>query len=105
MYLLMTEPLACPIKAATGCIGSSFRSYYDDRIVPPLPLVRAPSGFTVTNEDEGYPVEFARRSYADIRQWRIAGRGGHFFALEEPEQLANDLRDFFRPRKRGKPGL
>ena len=81
----------------SGCIGSSFRSYYNDKTAPPLPLVKAPSGFTVTSEDEGYPMEFARRSYGDIRQWRVASSGRHFLALEEPERLATDLRDFFRP--------
>jgi pimeloyl-ACP methyl ester carboxylesterase len=81
----------------TGCIGSSFRSYYYDHIVPPLPSVKVPAGFTLTGEDEGYPREFASRTYADIRQWRFASKGRHFFALEEPQQLATDLRDFFRP--------
>jgi pimeloyl-ACP methyl ester carboxylesterase len=81
----------------TGCIGSSFRNYYDDKIAPALPLVKVPTGITLTSEDEGYPLEFAQRSYADIRQWRPAPRGGHFFALEEPDRLAVDLRDFFRP--------
>jgi hypothetical protein len=80
-----------------GCVGSSFRSYYYDNIVPPLPSVKVPAGFTVTSEDEGYPREFASRSYADIRQWRVASKGRHFLALEEPQQLATDLRDFFRP--------
>jgi pimeloyl-ACP methyl ester carboxylesterase len=81
----------------TGCIGSSFRSYYCDNLVPPLPPVKVPAGFTVTNEDQGYPLEFASRTYIDIRQWRVTSQGRHFFALEEPERLVSDLRDFFRP--------
>jgi pimeloyl-ACP methyl ester carboxylesterase len=28
-------------------------------------------------------------------------RGGHFAALEEPERLAADIREFFRPLRRG----
>ena len=79
----------------TGSIGSSFRSYYHDNTVPQLPLVEVPAGITLTSEDEGYPLEFALRTYADIRQWRVASRGRHFLALEEPERLAAESSRFF----------
>jgi hypothetical protein len=43
------------------------------------------------------PRERAERSYADIRRWTEFPRGGHFFAAEEPQLLAEELRAFFRP--------
>jgi pimeloyl-ACP methyl ester carboxylesterase len=73
------------------------RSYYDDDQAPPMPRVNVPIGITLTPEDSDYPREYAERSYPDIRQWRGPTRGGHFLALEEPELLTADLRDFFRP--------
>ncbi|HZE51449.1 MAG TPA: epoxide hydrolase [Jatrophihabitantaceae bacterium] len=82
---------------ATGTIGTSFRSYFDDDQTPPMPRVDVPTGITLTPEDRGYPREYAERSYSDIRQWTGPTRGGHFLALEEPDLLAADLRSFFRP--------
>lgn len=80
----------------TGCIATSFRPYRDDHLAPELPLVRVPAGITVSVEDVGLPREFAERTYADIRHWREPSRGGHFFAMEEPVFLAEELRTFFR---------
>jgi len=82
---------------ATGTIGTSFRSYFDDDQTPPMPRVDVPTGITLTPEDRDYPREYAERSYSDIRQWTGPTRGGHFLALEEPDLLAADLRSFFRP--------
>ncbi len=39
----------------------------------------------------------AERLY-DIRHWSEFDRGGHFAAMEVPELLAQDVRDFFLPR-------
>jgi pimeloyl-ACP methyl ester carboxylesterase len=35
--------------------------------------------------------------YADIRRWTRMPKGGHFAALEQPELLAQEIREFFRP--------
>jgi pimeloyl-ACP methyl ester carboxylesterase len=40
--------------------------------------------------------EFAERLF-DLRSWTRMPRGGHFAAMEEPELLVEDLREFFRP--------
>lgn len=79
----------------TGCIGTSFRPYYDDHAAPELPMVDVPVGITMSVEDIGMPREFAARVYSDIRHWREPTRGGHFFAMEEPGYLADELRLFF----------
>jgi pimeloyl-ACP methyl ester carboxylesterase len=43
------------------------------------------------------PRLLAARTYSDIRRWSVMPRGGHFAALEQPEALANEVREFFRP--------
>jgi epoxide hydrolase len=40
----------------------------------------------------------AERLY-DIRHWSEFQRGGHFAAMEVPELLAEDIRDFFLPHR------
>ena len=39
------------------------------------------------------PREWAERSW-DVRRWEQMPRGGHFAALEEPELLAHEVREF-----------
>lgn len=81
----------------TNTIGTSFLPYHDDVATPPLPPVTAPAGLVLTPEDAAYPREFAARTYRDIRLWRGPEAGGHFLALEQPQRLVRDLRDFYRP--------
>ena len=88
----------------TNTIGTSFLAYHDDAASPPLPPVTAPAGLLLTPEDAGYPREFAARTYRDIRLWRGPEAGGHFLALEQPERLVRDLRDFYRPMRASMPG-
>lgn len=79
----------------TGCIGTSFRPYFDDGNTPPLAPITVPAGATLTREDEGYPREFAERTYRQLRTWRRTDVGRHFLPAEEPELIAGHLRDFF----------
>jgi pimeloyl-ACP methyl ester carboxylesterase len=46
--------------------------------------------------DYSCPREWAERAYGDLRRFTDMSRGGHFTAMEEPELLAQDLREFFR---------
>jgi epoxide hydrolase len=39
---------------------------------------------------------WAERRFTDLRYWSEPTRGGHFAALEQPDQLVSDLRAFFR---------
>lgn len=84
---------------ATGCIGSSFRSYYDYESNPPSPRITVPVAVTLSNEPAfaGFPRSLAERRCADLRHWSTPERGGHFMAHEEPEQVARELRAFFGP--------
>ena len=80
----------------TGAIGSSFWPYYA-RMHGPWPI---PEGATIdvpTGYSE-FPREILRppRSLA-ARVFRVMPRGGHFAAMEQPDALAHELRQFFRP--------
>ena len=46
------------------------------------------------------PRSLAARTYTDIRRWTVMPRGGHFAAMEQPEALAAEIREFFRPLRR-----
>ncbi|WFB05846.1 epoxide hydrolase [Streptomyces sp. LX-29] len=89
---------------ATGSIGSSFRQYYDYHLNEPVPGISVPAAVTLSNEPAfaDLPRSLMERLCGDLRHWSTPGRGGHFMAHEEPEQVADELRTFFRPlRRRG----
>ena len=41
------------------------------------------------------PRSLAEKTYADIRRWSVMEKGGHFAALEQPEALAREVKEFF----------
>ncbi|GAA4219110.1 pimeloyl-ACP methyl ester carboxylesterase [Streptosporangium album] len=88
---------------ATGTIGSSFRQYYDYPQNRPVPNITVPSAVTLSNEPAyaNIPRSLTERICTDLRHWSTPERGGHFMAHEEPEQVANELRAFFRPLRSG----
>lgn len=56
-----------------------------------------PAAFAMHPKDlSSPPREWAERFF-DVGRWTEMKRGGHFAALEEPESLARDIREFFRP--------
>jgi pimeloyl-ACP methyl ester carboxylesterase len=85
----------------TETAGSSARSYYerarDPRVVRPDERVRVPTGVALSTEPvQRAPREWVERRYTHLRRWTEFPRGGHFFALEEPDLLAEELRHYFR---------
>jgi microsomal epoxide hydrolase len=42
------------------------------------------------------PRSVAEKTYTAIRRWSVMPKGGHFAALEQPEVLASEMREFFR---------
>ena len=86
----------------TGAIGSSFWPYYA-RMHRPWPIpegqtIGVPTGYAqFPREILRPPRSLAERTYSDIRRWTVMPRGGHFAALEQPEALAMEMREFFRP--------
>lgn len=86
----------------TGAIGSSFWPYYARMHGPwPIPdgaVINVPMGYAeFPKEILRPPRSLAEKMYGDIRRWSKMPKGGHFAALEQPELLANEVREFFRP--------
>ena len=90
----------------TGAIGSSFWPYYA-RMHGPWPIpdgarIGVPMGYAeFPKEILRPPRSLAEKMYADIRRWSKMPKGGHFAALEQPELLAREIREFFRPLREG----
>ncbi|MGH6943676.1 MAG: epoxide hydrolase family protein [Geminicoccaceae bacterium] len=86
----------------TGAIGSSFWPYYA-RMHGPWPIpegetVGVPTGYCeFPREILRPPRSLAARTFTDIRRWSVMPRGGHFAAMEQPEALAREVRELFRP--------
>ena len=85
----------------TGAIGSSFWPYYarlhEGWPLPDGAYVGVPTAYLAfPREIYRPPRSWAERTF-NVQRWTPASRGGHFAALEQPETLARDLRDFFRP--------
>jgi pimeloyl-ACP methyl ester carboxylesterase len=83
----------------TQTIHSACRTYYEAMRDLPQALERVdvPTGVSQFPKDlVTAPREYGDRFF-DIRRWTEMPRGGHFAALEQPDLLANELREFFRP--------
>jgi len=85
----------------TETINSANRLYYErnrhPRALGADDRVRVPTAVVIFPADiDKPPREWGERVY-DVRRWTVMPRGGHFAAFEEPELLARDIREFFRP--------
>jgi microsomal epoxide hydrolase len=90
----------------TGAIGSSFWPYYSRMHrpwpIPPGSTVDVPMGYCeFPREILRPPRSLAERTYKDIRRWSVMDHGGHFAAMEHPDELAYEVREFFRPLRAG----
>jgi pimeloyl-ACP methyl ester carboxylesterase len=84
----------------TGTGTSSARMYWEMARAPGerAPRVDVPTGVSMFPEEIFVPPrEWAQRQLTDIRLWREHDSGGHFAAMERPEELVADVREFFRP--------
>ncbi len=83
---------------APNSAASAARIYYEARRDPgafAYPRSEVPVGMAVfPGEPWGVPRSWAEPRF-NIQRWTEMPRGGHFAALEEPELLANDIREFF----------
>jgi len=84
----------------TGTINSSTRLYYEMRKSAKLPVldgrIEVPTGVAVfPKELYNAPRAWAERYY-NVTHWSVFSAGGHFAALERSDELAADLRKFFR---------
>ena len=104
---------------ATQTITSSMRYYHDAAQAPdekklfgtlrgwlgmgaPSGPVKVPTGFALFPKDIAPPPREWAERFFNVKRWTEMPRGGHFAALEEPQLLAEDIRAFFRPLRKGK---
>ncbi len=84
----------------TGAIGSSFWPYYsrlhDGWPLPADHRVEVPTAYLAFPKDILHPPRVLAERAFNIQRWTVAPKGGHFAALEEPELLVQDVREFFR---------
>jgi microsomal epoxide hydrolase len=88
----------------TGAIGSSFWPYYarlhEGWPLPDDAYIEVPTAYLAFPREIYRPPRSLAEPRLNIQRWTPAPRGGHFAGLEQPELLAQDLRDFFRPLRR-----
>ena len=67
-------------------------------VIGPLPQI-APKKHCVRcgTVECGAAEDRLEKMYSDIRRWSKMPKGGHFAALEQPQLLAHEIREFFRP--------
>lgn len=92
----------------TGTIGSSFLPYADFVKSGPLTWTieglkqwmgstSVPAAFAMFPKDISHPPREWAERFFNVTRWTTMPHGGHFAALEEPERLVDDIREFFRP--------
>jgi epoxide hydrolase len=83
----------------TATAGSSAREYYEDARTGAgyreLPNT-VPTGVAVFRNDFHTIRRFAERGN-NVVHWSVFDRGGHFAAMDAPDLLVGDLREFLRP--------
>jgi epoxide hydrolase len=84
----------------TGTAGSSARLYYETaraRAWGPRGDPAVPTGVAVFPREIAPPVRRFAGQTDNIVHWTEFDRGGHFAAMEVPDLLVGDVREFFRP--------
>ncbi len=80
---------------ANAAAGMS-RSYFEDARAEAEPRVNdAPTGVAVFKDDFQTIRVFADRDNSNIVHWTRHEQGGHFAALEVPDEVVGDIREFF----------
>ncbi len=81
----------------TNSFATSANRYYDNSSLPPIGKIDVPTGIALFSGDVlPPPKEWVKRNF-NLTQWSTITSGGHFTAMEEPEQFAEDIRAFYRP--------
>lgn len=92
---------------ATETIGPSFLTYYDFANASAFAWIKegmkkwvgsskVPAAFAIFPKDISHPPREWAERFFNVQRWTEMPRGGHFAAMEEPELLAEDIRDWFR---------
>ncbi|MGL4290429.1 MAG: epoxide hydrolase family protein [Phreatobacter sp.] len=85
----------------TGAIKASFWPHYSSHraaLAPPaggaVPGVVREAG---TRRETARPLPVTASAFGDAGHWTAMRSGDHFAAMERPDALAGDIREFFRP--------
>jgi pimeloyl-ACP methyl ester carboxylesterase len=92
----------------TESIGGSFMPYFDVlHAGPPRWIAEAvkqklgsddvPAAFAMIAKDLSHPPREWAERFFNVQRWTEFPKGGHFAALEQPQALVEDIREFFRP--------
>jgi pimeloyl-ACP methyl ester carboxylesterase len=92
----------------TGSIGGAFMPYFDvlnagaprwiaEAVKQKLGSEDVPAAFAMFPKDLSHPPREWAERFFNVQRWTEFPKGGHFAAMEQPEALAQDIRDFFRP--------
>ena len=82
---------------ATGTGPSSVRIYYENRVAPANQAkVTVPTACAQFPKEISAPPRQALEARYNLTRYTLMPRGGHFAALEQPDLLVNDIREFFR---------
>ena len=92
----------------TQTINTSFAPYYDvahagaltwmkEKVKEWLGASQVPAGFAMFPKDLSHPPREWAQRFFNVQRWSEMPEGGHFAALETPELLVNEIREFFRP--------
>ena len=92
----------------TGTAGTSIRHYYEDTHAAAAPSpgpTTVPVGLAAAADGDFRSIRrFAERDHARITSWtELPGVTGHYSAHTHPDQLAADIRSFFRPLRPATP--
>jgi len=92
----------CSLYWLTGTIGTSMRYYWEAAHAPwkpaheRSPTIEAPTAMAILPKDVfPLPRQTVER-YANLQQWTVLERGGHFGPAEAPDLVAADIQRFFR---------
>jgi microsomal epoxide hydrolase len=91
----------------TQSIGTSFLTYFDYGNAGAITWMKeglknlagsatVPTGFALFPKDISQPPREWAARFFNVERWMEMPRGGHFAAMEEPELLAGELREWFR---------
>ena len=83
----------------TETMPSSVRLYFETRERPlslsPGNRVETPVAVALFPKEIAMPPRELAERGLNITRWTVMPRGGHFAAMEQPELLAQDIREFF----------
>jgi len=93
----------------SGCITTSVNFYFEyfnsENNLSDLSMsyLTVPTAVIVFPMEISSPTKAIVQYYYNVQRWTIKSSGGHFAALEEPEELVKDIREFRKQLSQSTP--